>query len=147
MTNLPDIWIYQILVGYIYTLPPLFGGNTHWISIFPPFCHLYLSTFCSSHLFTLQPPSSTPAAPPWLLHPCLSSTLVSFLLLPIVPFSFFSLPFRLHQLLLLFFSACFPSLVSTGHACLPPWLTSNPKDVTPNSVCSPRESHRFAGRR
>lgn len=39
-----------------------------------------------------------------------------------------------------------PSLVSCGHACLPPWLTNNPKDVTPNSVCSPRERHRFAGR-
>lgn len=45
------------------------------------------------------------------------------------------------------FLACLPSLVSTSHACLPPWLTNNPKDVTPSSVCSPRERHRFAGRR
>ena len=45
------------------------------------------------------------------------------------------------------FLACLPSLVSAGHACLPPWLTNNPKDVTPSSVCAPRERHRFAGRR
>lgn len=39
-----------------------------------------------------------------------------------------------------------PCLVSAGHARLPPWLTNNPKDVSPNTICSPRERHRFAGR-
>lgn len=67
---------------------------------------------------------------------------------------FFSFPFRFilfptRSLLLLYESpppVPFPCLVSTGHARLPPWLTNNPKDVSPNTISSPRERHRFAGR-
>lgn len=78
-------------------------------------------------------------SPPFLIPTFSFEFLLHQLCLPL-PFSFSSLYHSISTFTSSSpFLSCFHSLVSAGHACLPPWLTNNPKDVTLNSVCSPPE--------